>query len=69
MYETGLPYSLDPHTLETLGMETFNGDLMLKAFAAHFRLDMKQEVSHSLATESREVVITKVQDEIFHNLP
>ena len=45
VYETGLPYSLDPHTLETLGVETFNGALALKSFAAHFRLDMKQEVS------------------------
>ena len=45
MYETGLPYTLDPHTLETVGMDTFNGALTLKAFAAHFRLDMKQGVS------------------------
>lgn len=44
VYETSLPYSLDPHTLETLGMETFNGALTLKAFAAHFRLDMRAGV-------------------------
>lgn len=45
MYETGLPYTMDPHTLETTGADTFNGALTLKAFAAHFRLDMKQGVS------------------------
>lgn len=45
MYETGLPYCLDPHTLETVGMDTFNGALTLKAFAAHFRLDMKKDVN------------------------
>ena len=44
-YETGLPYTLDPYSLDTLGPDTFNGALTLKAFAAHFRMDMEQEVS------------------------
>ena len=39
-----MPYTLDPHTLETLGADTFNGALTLNAFAAHFRLDMKKDV-------------------------
>lgn len=42
-YETGLPHTLDPHTLDTLGLDDFNGALKLKAFAAHFRLDMKNK--------------------------
>ena len=45
VYETGLPHCLDPHTLETLGLEDFNGALRVKALAAHFRLDMKNKVS------------------------
>ena len=44
MYETQLPYCLDPHTLETIGLETFNGAATLKAMAAHFRLDMIHKV-------------------------
>ncbi len=43
-YETGLPHTLDPHTLDTLGLDNFNGSLKLKAFAAHFRLDMRNNV-------------------------
>ena len=45
MYETGLPYVLDPHTLDTLGTDTFNGALMLSQFAAHFRIDSENDVS------------------------
>ena len=44
MYETHLPYCLDPHTLETIGLETLNGAASLKAMAAHFRLDMIDKV-------------------------
>lgn len=44
MYETGLPYVLDPHTLNTLGPENFNGALRLKQFAAHFRIDSQNQV-------------------------
>ena len=44
VYETKLPYCLDPHTLETIGLETFNGAATLKAMAAHFRLDMVNKV-------------------------
>ncbi|KAL5459802.1 hypothetical protein EMCRGX_G033178 [Ephydatia muelleri] len=40
-YETGLPHSLDPVTLDTRGVDTFNGALELKVLAAHFRLDME----------------------------
>lgn len=43
-YETGLPHTLDLHTLETLGLDDFNGALKLKAFAAHFRIDMHNKV-------------------------
>ncbi len=50
MYETGLPHTLDPHTLETVGIDNFNGALTLKAFAAHFRLDMRLDVRHQGVT-------------------
>ncbi len=45
VYETKYPHCLDPHTLETLGVETLNGTLKLRALAAHFRLDMIDNVS------------------------
>ncbi len=45
VYETKYPYCLDPQTLDTLGEETLNGTLKLKVFAAHFRLDMINNVS------------------------
>lgn len=44
MYESGLPYMLDPHTLNTLGPENFNGALRLNQFAAHFRIDSLNQV-------------------------
>ncbi len=44
VYETKYPHCLDPHTLETLGVETLNGTLKLRAMAAHFRLDMINNV-------------------------
>ena len=44
-YETGLPYCLDPHTLNTLGADDLGGTLKLKTLAAHFRLDMEKNVS------------------------
>ena len=43
-YETGLPYCLDPHTLNTLGPDDLGGQLKLKTLAAHFRLDMEKNV-------------------------
>ena len=43
-YETGLPYCLDPHTLNTLGPDDLGGQLKLKTLAAHFRLDMEKDV-------------------------
>jgi all-trans-8'-apo-beta-carotenal 15,15'-oxygenase len=40
LWEASLPYRLDPKTLDTLGVETFNGALATgKAFTAHPRLD------------------------------
>lgn len=39
LYETQVPYCLDPYTLETLGPETLNGKLSLRNAAAHFRFD------------------------------
>eukprot|EP00294_Goniomonas_avonlea_P001174 CAMPEP_0114555588 /NCGR_PEP_ID=MMETSP0114-20121206/8832_1 /TAXON_ID=31324 /ORGANISM="Goniomonas sp, Strain m" /LENGTH=520 /DNA_ID=CAMNT_0001740729 /DNA_START=18 /DNA_END=1580 /DNA_ORIENTATION=- len=39
LWESGVPYNLDPHTLETVGPETFNGRLKLRKMAAHFRYD------------------------------
>lgn len=48
VYETQLPYCLDPHTLETIGLETFNGAATLKAMAAHFRLDMIKKVNSNI---------------------
>jgi len=44
-YETGLPYCLDPYTLNTLGADDLGGTLKLKTLAAHFRLDMEKNVS------------------------
>ena len=44
-YETGLPYCLDPHTLNTLGPDDLGGQLKLRTLAAHFRLDMENDVS------------------------
>jgi len=39
LYETSIPYCLDPYTLESLGPEDLNGHLTLKNAAAHFRID------------------------------
>jgi hypothetical protein len=39
LYETGLPYALDPRTLHTLGPDNLGGALKLGAMAAHFRYD------------------------------
>ncbi|KAF9913948.1 hypothetical protein BX616_009265 [Lobosporangium transversale] len=38
-HETGLPYCLDPTTLETIGEEDLGGTLELKVLGAHFRYD------------------------------
>ena len=63
MYETGLPHTLDPHTLETLGPDTFNGALTLKAFAAHFRIDARQDVSEPrpITTPNSRTAIQMIQ--------
>lgn len=37
-YQCGLPYRLDPHTLETLGVENFGGGLR-RAVSAHAKVD------------------------------
>ncbi len=37
-YQCGLPYKLDPHTLETLGVERFGGKLE-RAVSAHAKVD------------------------------
>lgn len=42
-YETGVPYCLDPHTLETLGPDYLNGHLQFGCFAAHFRIDSERK--------------------------
>ena len=60
MYETGPPHCLDPGTLETLGEDDFNGELKLKAFAAHFRLDMKNKVAHHFATVTVKMTVVFV---------
>ena len=39
LYETGLPYAMDPRTLHTLGPDNLGGALKLGAMAAHFRYD------------------------------
>ncbi|KAG0268375.1 hypothetical protein DFQ27_006867 [Actinomortierella ambigua] len=38
-YEVGLPYCLDPTSLETLGEDNLNGTLSLKVLGAHYRYD------------------------------
>lgn len=53
MYESGLPYVLDPHTLNTLGPDNFNGALRLKQFAAHFRIDSQNQVLSTVHFNSR----------------
>ena len=37
--ERGLPYALDPDTLETLGADPFRGQTIAKTFAAHPKVD------------------------------
>ncbi|MEU6371608.1 carotenoid oxygenase family protein [Streptomyces sp. NPDC046909] len=37
--EAGLPYELDPHTLETKGIYDFNGQITGKTFTAHPKID------------------------------
>ena len=44
-YETGLPYCLDPYTLNTLGPDDLGGNIRLGCCAVHFRLDTKKNVS------------------------
>lgn len=44
-YENGLPYSLDPYTLNTLGPDDLGGRIKLGCCGAHFRLDTKKNVS------------------------
>ena len=44
VYETALPYCLDPYTLNTLGKDDLGGCIQLSALAAHFRLDMIKKV-------------------------
>jgi len=39
--EDSPPYSMDPYTLETSGLEDFNGTLPSVAFTAHPKLDPK----------------------------
>uniref|UniRef100_A0A7M5UU79 Uncharacterized protein n=1 Tax=Clytia hemisphaerica TaxID=252671 RepID=A0A7M5UU79_9CNID len=39
LYETHLPHSLDPYTLETLGLDNLGGNLKLGNCAVHFRID------------------------------
>lgn len=44
VYETGLPHSLDPNTLQTLGPDDLGGALTLGLMAAHFRMDIERMV-------------------------
>jgi carotenoid cleavage dioxygenase-like enzyme len=39
--EDSPPYAMDPHTLETIGLETFNGQLPALTFTAHPRFDQE----------------------------
>ncbi|TPX30226.1 hypothetical protein SmJEL517_g06167 [Synchytrium microbalum] len=48
-YETMLPHSIDPYTLETLGPDDLNGTLPLRSFAAHYRYDAKKDVIVTLS--------------------
>lgn len=43
MYETGLPYTLDPRTLMTLGEENLGGALSHGSMGAHFRYDSQRD--------------------------
>lgn len=43
-YETCLPICLDPHNLETLGLDDLNGNLKLGCLGAHFRIDSTNKV-------------------------
>ena len=49
-YETSMPYSLDPFTLETIHNESFNETLKLKRVGAHFRIDTTDKNNHKLVT-------------------
>lgn len=43
LYETGLPYCLDPSNLATLGPDTLGDTLTTGTMAAHFRVDVRQD--------------------------
>ena len=43
LYETGLPYSLDPRTLSTLGEDNLGGVLSQGSMGAHFRYDSQRD--------------------------
>lgn len=45
LYETHLPHTLDPYTLETLGLDDLGGKLKLGNCAVHFRIDPKTKVN------------------------
>ncbi len=42
-YETGLPYTLDPRTLVTLGIDDLGGALTHGTMSAHFRVDSERD--------------------------
>eukprot|EP00795_Rhopilema_esculentum_P003089 gene3089-1377_t len=44
LYETSLPYCLDPRNLETLGLDNLNGNLSLGCLGAHFKIDAVNKV-------------------------
>eukprot|EP00743_Colponemidia_sp_Colp-15_P008547 GILK01009302.1.p1 GENE.GILK01009302.1~~GILK01009302.1.p1 ORF type:complete len:586 (-),score=77.87 GILK01009302.1:70-1827(-) len=54
MWERGLPYRLDPFTLETIGVETLDGVLKESGcFSAHYRFDDAQKRMVSCALKLR----------------
>eukprot|EP00735_Rhodelphis_limneticus_P012532 TRINITY_DN581_c0_g1::TRINITY_DN581_c0_g1_i1::g.10395::m.10395 TRINITY_DN581_c0_g1::TRINITY_DN581_c0_g1_i1::g.10395 ORF type:complete len:577 (+),score=107.49,sp/P74334/ACOX_SYNY3/32.66/3e-85,RPE65/PF03055.10/6.7e-119 TRINITY_DN581_c0_g1_i1:69-1733(+) len=48
-YEYGMPYSLNPETLDTIGVETLNNTLKLNSLTAHFSYDPRSSrlVTHA----------------------
>lgn len=51
--EDSPPYSMDPDTLETIGLETFNGQLPSVTFTAHPKLDAQTKELICFGYEAR----------------
>lgn len=51
--EDAPPYAMDPHTLETIGLETFDGQLPSVTFTAHPKIDPRSGEMVSFGYEAK----------------